>query len=173
VKWFNHLLIAGSTCAVVAPALVPVALLGSTAPDWLEWLSGALGRKVKHRTVTHVVTYWMTAMLFFWLLWDFHGIGLAFAYGGFTHVFADSLTIMGVPLLPGSDRRTNLFGGRLRTGEMGEFVVACGIAGVCFFVAGNLHQGGGFFPFFYEWNALYKSGVIDAYEWKQNRLNFI
>jgi inner membrane protein len=173
VKWFNHLLIAGATCAVVAPQLVPVALLGSTAPDWMEWVSGALGRKVKHRTVTHVMTYWIAAMLFCGLLWDFHGIGLAFAYGGFTHVLADSLTIMGVPLLPGSDRRTNLFGGRLRTGEMGEFVVAGGIAAACFFMAGNLHTSENFFPFFYGWGDLYKSGVIDAYEWKQNRLNFI
>jgi inner membrane protein len=80
---------------------------------------------------------------------------------------------MGVPLLPGSDRRTNLFGGRLRTGEMGEFVVVGGIAAACFFVAGNLHTGEDFLPFFYEWGHLYKEGVIDAYEWKQNRLNFI
>ena len=125
-----------------------MALLGSTAPDWLEWLSGLLGRKVKHRTTTHVVTYWVAAMLFFGLLWDFHGIGLAFAYGGFTHVFADSLTIMGVPLLPGSDRRTNLFGGRLRTGEMGEFVVAGGDCGGVLLCGRQPAYARGFLPVF-------------------------
>ena len=49
MKWINHLAIAGATTALVAPALVPVALLGSTAPDWLEWVLEKLGgRKVKH-----------------------------------------------------------------------------------------------------------------------------
>ena len=47
--------IAGATTAVVAPPMVPVALLGSTAPDWLEWVFKAVGRRVKHRTVTHYV----------------------------------------------------------------------------------------------------------------------
>lgn len=173
MKWFNHLLIAGSTTAVLAPPLVPVALLGSTAPDWMEWLSGLMGRKIKHRTTTHVMTYWVGAMVFFWLVWDFHGIGLAFAYGGFTHVLADSFTIMGVPLFPHSDRRTNLFGGRLKTGQPGEYIVAGSIAAVCFFIAGNIHTAGDFFPFFYNWGELYQNGVIDAYEWKKNRLNFI
>jgi inner membrane protein len=40
-------------------------------------------------------------------------------------------------------------------------------------VAGNLHTREDFFPFFYGWGDLYQKGVIDAYEWKQNRLNFI
>lgn len=30
MKWINHLAIAGATTALVSPALVPVALLGST-----------------------------------------------------------------------------------------------------------------------------------------------
>lgn len=173
MKWFNHLLIAGSTTAVIAPALVPVALLGSTAPDWLEWVSKLLGRPIRHRTTTHIVAYWVAAVLFFWLIWDFHHIGLAFAYGGLTHVLADSLTIMGVPFLPNSDRRISLFGGRLRTGQNGEFIVAGSIALVCFFIASQLHTVSDFFPFFYNWGDLYQKGVIDGYEWKKNRFNFI
>lgn len=55
MKWVNHMLIAGTTTAVVAPALVPVALLGSTAPDWMEWVSKGLGKPIKHRTTTHIV----------------------------------------------------------------------------------------------------------------------
>ena len=53
-------------------------------------------------------------------IWDFHYAITAFSAGGFSHVFADSLTLMGVPLGWWSDRRFNLFGGRLRTGQMGE-----------------------------------------------------
>lgn len=173
MRWFNHMLIAGSTTAVIAPPLVPVAILGSTAPDWLEWMAKATGNPVEHRTTTHIVLYWVVALLFFLGVWDYMGIGAAFAYGGLTHVFADSLTIMGVPLSPFSDRRSNLMGGRLKTGESGEFMVAGGIAAVCFVIAGQLHTASDFFPFFYHWGDLYNRGIIDAYEWKQNRLNFI
>ena len=52
--------------AVIDPGMVPLAMLGSTAPDWLEWIGGtAAGRKVKHRTVTHVLLTWLTAAAFF------------------------------------------------------------------------------------------------------------
>ena len=173
MKWFNHILIAGSTTAILAPALVPVAILGSTAPDWLEWVAKGLGHPVKHRTTTHIVLYWLMAMAFAYVVYDLNGILLAFAYGGLTHVLADSLTIMGVPFTPFSDRRFNLLGGRLRTGESGEYLVAGGIAVVCMFVAMQLHTLSEFFPFFYNWGSLYEQGIIDGYEWKQNRLNFI
>ena len=62
MRWFNHMLIAGSTTAVIAPPLVPVAILGSTAPDWLEWISKALGNPIEHRTTTHIVLYWAAAL---------------------------------------------------------------------------------------------------------------
>ena len=74
MKWINHLAIAGATTAVVNPALVPVALLGSTAPDWLEWVLDKLGHRVRHRTLTHIMLYWIGALAFTLLVWDFHGI---------------------------------------------------------------------------------------------------
>jgi len=173
MKWFSHMAIAASTTAVVAPALVPVAILGSTAPDWLEWVLKAMGRRVKHRTITHIVVYWIAGMLFGLFLWDWHGVIAGFAYGGLTHVLADSLTIAGVPLLPTSERRFNLFGGRLRTGGSGEFFVAGGITIICFFLAMSMHSKSDFFPFFYNWQAMYEEGLIDGAEWKANRLKFI
>ena len=116
MKWINHLAIAGATTALVSPALVPVALLGSTAPDWLEWVIKAVsGHNLKHRGVTHYVLGWIIGLVFAVLLWDFHGILAAFFWGGLTHVLADSLTVTGVPFSPHSDRRFHLFGGRLRT----------------------------------------------------------
>ena len=120
MKWVNHIAIAGATCAVWKPELVPIAVLGSTAPDWLEWVLKACGRRVAHRTLTHYVIYWVLGIVFGMFVWDFHYAITAFSAGGFSHVFADSLTLMGVPLGWWSDRRFNLFGGRLRTGQMGE-----------------------------------------------------
>ncbi|TXH62516.1 MAG: metal-dependent hydrolase, partial [Thiothrix sp.] len=34
------------------------------------------------------------------------------------------------------------------------------------------HGGSGWYPFFYDWHGLYQSGVVDAKEWKDNRLKF-
>ena len=120
MKWINHLAIAGATTALVNPALVPVALLGSTAPDWLEWVLEKFGRRVRHRTLTHIVLYWVMVLGFALLLWDFKGVLAAFAWGGLSHVLADSFTVTGVPFSPLSDRRFHLFGGRLRTGIVGS-----------------------------------------------------
>ena len=120
MKWINHLAIAGATTALVSPALVPVALLGSTAPDWLEWVLEKFGHRVRHRTLTHIMLYWIGALVFALVLWDFHGILAAFAWGGLSHILADSFTVTGVPFSPFSDRRFHLFGGRLRTGGSGE-----------------------------------------------------
>jgi len=49
---------------------------------------------------------------------------VAFCAGGLSHVITDSLTVQGVPLGWWSDRRFHLFGGRLHTGQMGEYWVA-------------------------------------------------
>ena len=126
--------IAGATTAMVSPPLVPIALLGSTAPDWLEWVLEAAGQKVKHRSVTHYVAGWGIGLAFFLGLYDFHHIGAAFFYGGLTHVLADSFTVSGVPFSPHSDRRFHLFGGRLRTGAAGEYMVAWSIVACCFLI---------------------------------------
>ena len=40
MRWFNHVTVAGSVAAVIDPGMVPLAMLGSTAPDWLEWIGG-------------------------------------------------------------------------------------------------------------------------------------
>lgn len=36
----------------------------------------------------------------------------------------------------------------------------------------KLHDGSGWYPFFYDWNEPYQSGVVDAKEWKDNRSRF-
>ena len=165
------MLIAGATTAVVAPQLVPIALIGSTAPDWLEWVLKATGNPVKHRTVTHWVIGWIIGLIFCAAIWDVGGIGAAFFYGGLTHVLADSLTVTGVPFSPWSDRRFHLFGGRLRTGDPAEYGISAGVVVVCaalFTILGV----SGFYPFFYNWQELYNAGVMDGSEWRANRLKF-
>ena len=64
MKWVNHIAIAGAVTAVWRPELVPLAVLGSTAPDWLEWVLKATGRRVRHRTVTHYVAGWAFGLAF-------------------------------------------------------------------------------------------------------------
>lgn len=174
MKWVNHIAIAGATTALVSPLHVPVAMLGSTAPDWLEWVIKATGKDIKHRGNTHIVLYWLAGLVFCMALWDIQGLLAAFFWGGLTHVLADSLTVSGVPLLPNSERRFHLFGGRLRTGEAGEYGIAWGIAGVCLLVTVLIKpaSGSGWYPFFYNWQHLYETGVIDAKEWKDNRFKF-
>ena len=173
MKWINHLAIAGATTAVISPVLVPVALLGSTAPDWMESAIKALtGQDVAHRGVTHYLTVWAAALAFTLFLWDFHSIGAAFFWGGLSHVLADSMTVSGVPFSPNSDRRFHLFGGRLRTGESGEYLIAGGLVAVCIGLAQLSHSGNSWYPFFYNWPSLYEQGIVDGKEWKDNRFRF-
>jgi inner membrane protein len=173
MKWINHLAIAGATTALVSPALVPVALLGSTAPDWLEWVIKAVsGHNLKHRGVTHYVLGWIIGLAFAVLLWDFHGILAAFFWGGLTHVLADSLTVRGVHFSPHSYPRCHLFGGPIITGDAGEYGIAWGIVAVCVVLAQVIHTGNDWYPFFYNWGGLYEQGIVDGAEWKANRFRF-
>lgn len=172
MKWINHSLIAGAICAVVSPPHVAVCIAGATAPDWLEHVIKAIRRPVKHRGVTHIFTHWLIVALAFTFVWDYEGIGTAFAWGGVSHILTDAMTFSGVPFSPYSDRRFHLFGGRFRTGDPVEYAISAVVVIVCF---GFVHFVGGseFTPFFYDWNGLYESGVIDASEWKANRFKLI
>jgi inner membrane protein len=165
LKWVNHIVIGGAVTAVWKPELVPLAVLGATAPDWMEWVLKAIGRRVGHRTATHYVSYWVIGILFGWIAWDFHYAITAFSAGGLSHVLADACTLMGVPLGWWSDRKFHLFGGRLRTGQMGEYWVSGAIVRSW----GNM----GYAPFFWDWAGYYKEGLIDGSEWKTNRFKWL
>lgn len=174
MKWVNHIAIAAATTAVFSPTLVPVAVLGSTAPDWIEWMPRLIGKRtIKHRTTTHYVIYWVAALLFFTLVWDLAGIGAAFAWGGLSHVLCDALTASGVPLGWWSDRRFHILGGRLKTGMMGEYWVSGGVVVLCcVLIYSTRSYQGGFVPFFYDYAGYYQDGTIDAKEWRERRLVF-
>ncbi|MEZ9047661.1 metal-dependent hydrolase [Vibrio cyclitrophicus] len=172
MKWLNHTLIAGAICAVVSPPHVAVCVAGATAPDWFEYVLKVGNRHIKHRGPTHVFTHWLLAALAFTLVWDYHGIGMAFAWGGVSHILTDAMTVSGVPFSPYSDRRFHLFGGRFRTGDPIEYAISAGVVVVCIALS-HLTGGYGFAPFFYDWGGMYQEGVIDALEWKTNRFRLI
>ena len=173
MRWFNHAGVAGSVAAVIDPGAVPLAMLGATAPDWLEWVIGAIrGRPVKHRTSTHILLTWVRAALFFGLVWDWRGQGLAFALGGCCHWLQDSFTVTGVPVSWWSDRRTTLLGGRLRTGSIGEYIITAVVVVACAAIVSARGPGGGYIPFFRNWPGLYKAGLVDGAEWRAHRFEW-
>jgi inner membrane protein len=175
MKWTNHIIIASSTTAIIEPLLIPAAALGATAPDWLETVANKIfSARWQHREQTHYLLFWIVAVLFFWLIWDFRGILTTFAWGGLTHILADSFTVMGVPFAPHSQNRFHLFGGRIRTGDSQEYIFSFTILIICLiiiFLTGgfNWQNTDEFVPFFYDWSGMYKEGLIDASEYKANR----
>ncbi|PSW10328.1 metal-dependent hydrolase [Photobacterium rosenbergii] len=172
MKWLNHTLIAGAICAAISPTHVAICVAGATAPDWLEYLYKLTRHHIKHRGPTHIFTHWLVAAVTTTFIWDYHGIGAAFAWGGVSHILTDAMTVTGVPLSPYSDRRFHLFGGRFRTGDPIEYAIAAAVVVICIGLA-HLTEGVGFAPFFYDWGGLYQQGVIDGLEWKTNRFRFI
>ena len=122
MKWFSHLAVSWALGAPFGAS--PTVLLGATAPDWLEFLG-----RLPHRGVTHALLPWVLGMGLGLVLW---GVGLKgqgfhlfwFAVGGISHWFTDALTVSGVPLSPWSRYRVTLLGGRLRTGEPVEYLLA-------------------------------------------------
>ncbi len=177
MRWGAHIAIGIGIGAAIQPLAIPAAVLGATAPDWLEWVLSLGGRPVKHRTVTHVTIYWIFAVILLLILpkdgFLLHLFG--FAVGGLSHVLADACTVSGVPFFPWSTRRFHLFGGRLRTGQPAEvifsaLVLVCGVV-----IALLVHRGdgSGYLPFFPDYAAKYQRGVIDALEWKQHRFTLI
>lgn len=176
MKWVSHIAIAGSICAVVNPWAVPAAVLGSTAPDWIEMVRRAFsrGKKVKHRAATHYLAAWVAMAVFARLVWDFQSWLFWFAIGGAVHWVCDALTVSGAPVGWWSDRRVTLFGGKVYTGSPAEYIITGLVVAVCalliFLRASN---GNGFIPFFYQWSDFHQRGLVDGLEWKTHRFDMI
>lgn len=178
MKWISHSAIGGTSAAIINPLYVPVAILGATAPDWLEWVLSAAGLHITHRKETHYLIVWLVAFIIgLSIAGTFAGADFiaAFLWGGLTHILTDALTVQGVPFSPTSRRRFHLFGGRLKTGSPQEYVIAFSLSAVFVLIAMQMHQAKetGFMPYFYDWDGAYEKGEIDAYEWKMNRWKFI
>ena len=176
MRWVSHILIAGAVCAVFNPAAVPAAVLGSTAPDWFEFIKRAAmpDRRVKHRGSTHYLAGWLLLAAAAWFVWDWRGWLYWFAIGGAVHWFCDALTVTGAPLGWWSDRRMTLFGGKVHTGGVSEYFITGIVVLVCAVLVWSKHSTtSGFIPFFYHWGDYFEKGLIDGMEWRTNRFNVI
>ncbi|ARR01450.1 metal-dependent hydrolase [Campylobacter porcelli] len=177
MTWKSHTAIAAAISLPFNPSALPLALLGSTAPDWLEWVLKFLGKPVAHRTTTHylIVPLGLILLSFFidfrdWLFW--------FGIGYLSHWLADSLTITGVPISPLDKSNFTLFGGRFKTGEPSEYIVAFGLLAISLFFtkpstdflnSDPLNQ---FKVFLMDYKKLNENGVIDNKEYLEMRFKF-
>jgi len=167
MKWINHTIIAGSITAVINPLAVPSAIIGGIAPDSLEKLLAVK----QHRKETHYLIAWIAATLFTVFVYDFNGILFGLAFGGLTHILADSLNVSGVPFAPWAENRFHLLGGKVRFGSPVEYIISFSILILSCFVVYHTKATGSFTPFFINWSGLYDQGIIDASEWRFHRLN--
>lgn len=125
MTWKSHIAIATAVTLPFNPTALPFSILGSTAPDWTEYILKFFGITVQHRGATHY--------LYIPVLISVIGLSIQndyvywFGIGYFTHWFADSLTRSGVPLSQYDSHRIHFFGGKLRTGEPLEYIIAFGI----------------------------------------------
>jgi inner membrane protein len=123
MTWKSHIAIASACTLPFNPQLLPVAIWGCTAPDWSEWILKFFGIHVKHRGATHYIIVPLGIILFSFLF-DYKNIIFWFGIGYLTHWFADSLTVSGVPLTPWDKSKIHFFGGRLKTGEITEYIIS-------------------------------------------------
>lgn len=159
MTWASHIMVGAATAKVFGLNYV-LTTLGSILPDLVEMFS----KKMTHRGVSHSVAISLVALVLLWTTpirdaW----IGVVFG-----HLFMDSLTMMGVPLLDERSRRITIFGGKLRTGSPGELVLTGIIAFVAFIVLGS-------FSLDTErrnWQVLHRKGIADKKEYYTNRFNF-
>lgn len=176
MMWKTHIIFGACVPVLVGDYGGAVAgIIGATSPDWMEHLPRIWGgRRVAHRTKTHVLVYWLGAVLVTMMLTRLTPAPLWFAVGGLSHVLLDIFTPMGVPLFPNAGHRTNVLGGSIRTGSFAEygFMAVALLAMLLAVRGGGVATSGEFVPFFPDYYDKYDRGIIDAYELKQNRLRF-
>lgn len=176
MMWRSHFII-GATLPIIVGDYggAVAAVIGSVAPDYLEELPRVWGgRKIAHRTTTHVMVYWIAAVLVLMSLASWSTLPMWWAWGGLSHVLADSLTPMGVPIFPTQKHRTNFLGGAIRSGSAGEYVImaVCVVFATLAFRFSGTDETRGFMPFFPDYFKKYDEGVIDAHELKENRFRW-
>jgi len=156
MMWVSHIAV-GTSIAKVFGLNYILTMVGSILPDLVEFFS----KKLRHRGVSHsiiisslmMVAFWMTPVRDVW-------IGVMFA-----HLFMDSLTVTGIPLWGDKGMRVTLFGGRLRTGSVMEFVISGLVVLFTFVFIGSFSVD----IDRRDWKQLYNSKVIDKKEYFEHR----
>ncbi len=180
MTWKSHIAIATAVTLPFNPMLIPVAALGSTAPDWSEWILKFFGIRVEHRGFTHYLYIPLTIIALSYFI-DVRSIVFWFGIGYLTHWFADSLTISGVPLSQFDNHKIHFFGGKLRTGQPAEYLIAYSLLAVSILIS---HQSisldlfndektqSEFRKFNIDYSKLHKEKIIDNKEMIEKRFKF-
>lgn len=171
MTWKSHIAIATAVTMPFAPAAIPAAALGATAPDWTEWILKFFGLNVEHRGFTHYL-YIPLLIILFSFLFDFRGLIFWFGVGYLTHWFADSLTITGVPISKNSSYRVHFFGGKIRTGDKAEYLISFGLLLISFLITkplNNFENKDNFNPYMMNYKKLNEEHIIDNKTYQLNR----
>ncbi len=182
MTWKSHIAIATAVTIPFNPSALGIAILGSTAPDWSEYILKFFSINVQHRGATHYVIVPLGIILFSFIF-DFRDLIFWFGVGYFTHWFADSLTISGVPLTPWDTSRIHFFGGKLRTGDLMEYIISFSLLAMSVTVAKPMIEtvynfGGGdeyqntFKVFSMNYEDLNDKNIIDNSELLERRFKF-
>lgn len=179
MTWKSHIAIATAVTLPFNPMAIPIAVAGSTAPDWSEWILKFFNIRVEHRGATHYL-YIPLLIIAFSFIFDFKSLIFWFGIGYLTHWLADSLTISGVPLSHLDKHKINLFGGKLRTGQPTEYLIAYSFLGASILLSGNIanfnfiksDEAIEFRKFNVDYSYLHEKKVIDNKEMIENRFKF-
>lgn len=171
MTWKSHSAIAIAVTLPFNPSMLPIAVLGGTAPDWMEYILKFFGVMVKHREETHYLYIPLLIIFFSFVIKS--NIVFWFGIGYLTHWFADSLTISGVPISQFDNHRIHFFGGKIRTGEHIEYVIAFGFLAISIMITNPIsnifEKTQQFNPYFIDYKELYKKKIIDEKTMRENR----
>jgi membrane-bound metal-dependent hydrolase YbcI (DUF457 family) len=123
------------------------ALLGSSAPDWLEFSYNRTkieGRLIPHRTLTHYLPIWLGLIYWIWVaqpisIWQAEVVTLSFLASGVLHILVDACSVSGVPLLTPFGKhklRVSVY----TTGKMSESLVMTVYSAIMLGFAWNVYQ---------------------------------
>lgn len=179
MTWKSHIAIATAVTLPFNPIAIPVAVLGSTAPDWSEWILKFFGIRVQHRGATHYL-YIPLLIIAFSFIFDYRNLIFWFGVGYLTHWITDSFTISGVPLSQFDKHRIHLFGGKLRTGQATEYLIAYSLLGVSILLSGSManfnfiksNEAIEFRKFNTDFGDLHEKKIIDNKEMLEKRFQF-
>lgn len=181
MTWKSHIAIATAITLPFNPLYVPFAILGSTAPDWSEWILHFFGIRVQHRGATHYL-YIPILFIVVGAMLDVKPI-VWFGVGYLSHWFADSLTLSGVPLSQWDSHRIHFFGGKIRTGDYQEYIISFGILIVAIIISQSsiininpfvehnqtIYKNNNFNPYWIPYAELYEDKIIDEKTYRDNK----
>ncbi len=161
MTWVSHIAV-GTATAKLFGFNYYLAAVGSVLPDLVERL---LPGRVAHRGLTHSLALWSITLFLSWNQPQMRAVIIGVCVG---HLLMDSLTVTGIPVFDENSKSLTLFGGKIRTGKPGEYIIAGGIALIAFVLIG-------YSPFASDgakqptWQELQQQGVIDKREYKEKR----